>query len=112
MVASACSPDVWRSVDLSQADGRMLQQTDPAQVIVVETDEAAPYYVLGDLEVVVQQRGAFGDRPTRELAIKILREEAARIGAHAVVLTQFGQEGSSIWSYHELRGHGRAVRFR
>jgi hypothetical protein len=109
---AACAPEVTRAVDLRYADGRASHQTDPARIAVVETDIDAPYDVLGDLDVILRQRGAFGDLPTRELAVQVLREQAARIGAHAVVLTAFGQMGASIWSYHELRGHGRAVRFR
>jgi len=112
VVATACAPEVSLGVDLRYAEGRAPRQTEPAQIVVVANDIPEPYYVLADLDVVVRQRSAMGDEPTREAAVRALREQAARIGAHAVVLTTFGEVGMSLWSYHELRGHGRAVRFR
>ncbi len=60
----------------------------------------------------MRQRGAFGDPPTRAYAEQAMREQAGRMGAHAVILVAYGQIGSSWWSYVELRGHGRAIRFR
>ncbi len=112
VLAMSCAPEVLLDVDLKYAEGRAARQTDPVQIRVVETDLPEPYYVLADLDVTIRQRSSFGDVPTRALAVQKLREQAARIGAHAVVLTAFGDEGMSFWSYHELRGHGRAVRFR
>ena len=111
-LVAACAPEVSLGVDLRYAEGRAPRQTVPAQIIVVANDIPEPYYVLADLDVVVRQRSAMGDTPRRDVAVQALREQAARIGAHAVVLTTFGEEGMSFWSYHELRGHGRAVRFR
>ena len=112
VLAMSCAPEVSLDVDLKYAEGRAAWQTDLRQILVVETDLPQPYYVLADLDVTVRQRSSFGDGPTRALAIRALREQAARIGAHAIVLTAFGEEGMSWWSYHELKGHGRAVRFR
>lgn len=112
VLAMSCAPEVSLDVDLKYAEGRAARQTSPAQIRVVETDLPEPYYVLADLDVTVRQRSAFGEGPTRALAVRALREQAARIGAHAVVMTAFGEEGMSWWSNHELRGHGRAVRFR
>jgi hypothetical protein len=112
VLASACTPEVVHSVDYRYAGGRVAFQTDARQIAVVDTDLGAPYDVLADLEVTLRQRTAFGELPTRERAREALREQAARIGAHAVVMTSFGEIGSSWWSYNELRGHGRAIRFR
>ena len=112
VLLGACAPEVSLGVDLQYADGRAAHQTPAAQIAVIETDLDVPYDVLADLEVTVRQRSAFGAMPTREIAIQGLREQAARIGAHAIVLTQFGTIGASLWTYNELRGHGRAVRFR
>src|SRR5262245_31976234 len=112
VLAMACAPEVSLDVDLQYAEGRAAQQTDLRQILVVETDLPQPYYVLADLDVTVRQRSGFGAGPTKALAIRALRAQAARIGAHAVVMTAFGEEGMSLWSNHELRGHGRAVRFR
>jgi hypothetical protein len=111
-VLCACAPEVTLDVDLRYAEGRTVRQTDPSQIVAIETDVAQPYYVLADLEVIVRQRSSFGVEPRRDHAIRALREQAARIGAHAIVLIAFGEQGMSWWSYNELRGHGRAIRFR
>ena len=112
LVLAACNAEVNRSVDLRYANARVMYQTDPAAVQVYETDIAVPYDVLGDLEVVLRQRNAFSEPPTKELGLAALRAQAGRIGAHAIVLVEFGKQGMSWWSYNELRGHARAVRFR
>jgi hypothetical protein len=101
VACAGCAPDVWLAPDLRHANARALHQTASAQVALV-----------ADLEVVVRKRGAFGNEPTRAIAEAAMREEAGRLGAHAVILVAFGQPGSSWWSYNELRGHGRAIRFR
>ncbi|HEX5058245.1 MAG TPA: hypothetical protein VFV99_02740 [Kofleriaceae bacterium] len=112
LALAACTVDIARDVDLKYANARVPYQTDPAAVQVYETDVAVPYDVLGDLEVVVRQKNAFSEAPTKEHAIAALRAQAGRIGAHAIVLVDFGKQGMSWWSYNELRGHGRAIRFR
>ena len=109
---AACAPEVVHGVDLQYANVRVPQQTAPERVLVFTTDVDQPYDVLGDLEVTVRQQGAFGEMPTKDIATRALREQAGRIGAHALVLVDFGSLGMSWWSYNELRGHGRAIRFR
>jgi hypothetical protein len=110
--AMGCAPEVLLDADLQYAGGRAERQTDATRIPLLATDAQAPYEVLGDIQVIVRQRGAFGDPPSRDAAERAIREQAGRLGAHAVVLVAFGQEGSSWWSYHELRGHGRAIRYR
>ena len=112
LLLAGCTPEIARGVDLTHANARVAYQTDPRFVQVFETDLDQPYDVLADLEVAVRQRGAFGDMPTRQIAIEALRAQAGRIGAHALVLVDFGEIGMSMWSNNELRGHGRAIRFR
>ncbi len=112
MVVSGCAPEVLTNVDLTYAVGRAPRQTYPSQIHVLATDIAQPYDVLGDVQVTLQQRGTFGEKPTPELAVEAMRVQAARMGAHAIILVAFGEEGMSWWSYHELRGHARAIRFR
>jgi hypothetical protein len=109
---AACTPEVHLGVDLKYAGGRVPFQTNADQIKILEGDLDVPYDVLADLEVAVRQRTAFGDMPNRGHAIEALRNQAARIGAHAVVMTSFGKMGMSWWSYNELRGHGRAIRLR
>jgi len=112
LVVTACAPEVWLTPDLQHANGRAARQTAPARIALFTTDVDQPYDVLGDLEVAVRQRSAFGDPPTRAHAEQAMREQAGLMGAHAVILVAYGQVGSSWWSYVELRGHGRAIRFR
>jgi hypothetical protein len=112
LVAAACTPEVWLTPDLQHANARAARQTASARIALLETDVNQPYDVLGDLEVTVRQRTAFGDLPTRADAEQAMREQAGRMGAHAVIMIAYGQVGSSWWSYVELRGHGRAIRFR
>jgi len=110
--SAACGTEVSLGVDLEHANLRAVYQTDPASVLVTPGDLDQPYDVLADLDVTVRQRSTFGDLPTREQAALALQQQAGRIGAHAVILVGFGEPGMSWWSYHELRGQGRAVRFR
>jgi hypothetical protein len=112
LAVAACTAEVWLTPELQHANGRAAHQTTPAQIALFASDVDQPYDVLGDLEVAVRQRGAFGDPPTRAYAEQAMREQAGRMGAHAVILVAYGQIGSSWWSYVELRGHGRAIRFR
>lgn len=112
VACTACAPEVWLAPDLGQANGRVAHQTSSAAIALTASDLDQPYDVLGDLAVTVRQRGAFGQEPTRADAEAALREQAARLGAHAVILVSFGQPGSSWWSYNELRAHGRAIRLR
>ncbi|HMF39080.1 MAG TPA: hypothetical protein VKQ32_00230 [Polyangia bacterium] len=109
---TACAPEVWLAPDLRQANARVAHQTASAEVLLTWADLDQPYDVLADLEVVMRQRGGFGREPTRGKVEAVLREQAGRLGAHAVILISFGQPGSSWWSYNELRAHGRAIRFR
>jgi len=112
VASAACAPEIWLAPDLQHANARVGRQTPGAQIVLLTTDVDQAYDVLADLEVVVRKRGAFGDEPTRAIAEAALRDQAGRLGAHAVILIAFGERGSSSWSYSELRGHGRAIRFR
>jgi hypothetical protein len=112
VACAACAPEVWLAPDLQHANGRAARQTASAEIALLASDVDQPYDVLGDLEVTVRQRGAFGDTPTRGHAEQAMREQAGRIGADAVIFVDYGQIGSSFWSYAELWGHGRAIRYR
>ena len=109
---AGCAAEVSLGADLQHANGRVPFRTAPSSIAVFERDVAQPYDVLGDVQVILRQRSAFGESPTRERAIRALQEQAGRLGAHAIVMVSFGQVGMSWWSHQELRGHGRAIRFR
>jgi hypothetical protein len=112
LASSACTPLVVLDADFSYANARTQNQTAPDTVMVFGGDVEQPYDVLADLEVIVRQSSAFGEPPSKDAATRALREQAGRIGAHALVFVEFGQMGVSWWSWNELRGHGRAIRFR
>ncbi|MEQ8813644.1 MAG: hypothetical protein RLO51_28555 [Thalassobaculum sp.] len=71
-----------------------------------------PYDVLGDLEVTVNKTMVFFPDPTPADIDAKLREQAAAMGADAVILVKYGKVGLSWVSYGSLDGSGRAVRFR
>lgn len=87
-------------------------ETDPAKVLLSETDIAdRKYVVLGDVEVTVNKTTLFHPDPTREMVQQELRAEAAKLGADAVILVRYGTLGISAFSWGSLDGRGRAVRF-
>lgn len=87
-------------------------KTKSAQIIVTETDITdRPYTVLGDISVTVNKTTIFNADPTKERVAQKLREEAATIGADAVVLVRYGTVGIGLMSWGSLDGKGRAVTF-
>jgi hypothetical protein len=109
---AACGSELSMGVDLKHANARAPFQTPPAAIQILDGDIADPYDVLADLRVTGRQRGALGEIPTREEVTRALQEHSGRLGAHVVIMFSCGDLGSSLWSYHELRCHGRAVRLR
>jgi hypothetical protein len=112
LALSACAPMLDVAVDLGCANARAVFQTDPAKVRLLAEPPTSPYDVLGDIEVTAMQRGSFGDPPDREEILAKLRERAALLGADAVIGVRFGEQGMTWRSMNELRGAGRAIRFR
>ena len=89
-----------------------VQKTDPAKIIVTEGDITdRKYVVLADITATVNKTTIFHADPTPALVEKKLREDAAELGADAVVLTRYGDVGVSLLSWGSLEGKGRAVRF-
>jgi hypothetical protein len=90
-----------------------LRAVDESNVVVTEADdEHSPYDVVADIMVHGRQITAFGDVPTREKLKRRMRTEAALLGADAVVLVRFGGNGIGPFSWNELEGRGRAIRYR
>jgi len=85
----------------------------PGEFLVTEhDDEHHPYDVVADITVHERQITVFGAVPTHD-DIKIrMAEEAAALGADAVVLVRFGRPGMGPFSWNELEGRGRAIRYR
>ena len=89
-----------------------LAPTDPARVAITEADITdRPYRTLAELAVTVNKSTIFHPDPTKELVAEKLREEAAKLGADAVVLVRYGTVGVSLMSWGSLDGKGRAVAF-
>lgn len=86
---------------------------DPSRIVVLTGDlPNRPYDVLGDIEVTVNKSMAFFPDPKPADVDAKLREQAAAMGADAVILVKYGKVGLSWVSYGSLDGSGRAVRFR
>jgi hypothetical protein len=118
---AACGP-TWStsSVEAKPATGGPTSNsaatpaaTQPDMILVVETDLTdRPYTVLGDISVTVNKTTLFHPDPTREQVTRKLREEAAKIGADAVILVRYGTPGISMMSWGSMDGKGRAVAYR
>jgi uncharacterized protein YbjQ (UPF0145 family) len=67
--------------------------------------------VLGDIEVTINKTTIFHPDPTREMADEKLREEAAKLGAEAVILVRYGDAGVTAASWGTLNAKGRAIVF-
>ncbi len=94
----------------AEAAGRT--PTNAEKILVTEGDITdRKYKVVGDLKVTVNKTTIFHADPTRELVAKKLREEAAKLGADAVIIVRYGSVGVSFFSWGSLDGRGRAVAF-
>lgn len=109
---ASCAPSAELAYDFTYAGARAVHQTEPTSIELHRTEVARPYVVLGDIEVTMRQQGAFGVMPAHDDIDEELRVRAAKLGAHAVILVHYGRMGSSWWSWRELRGVGRAIRYR
>lgn len=130
-LAAGCS--TWSTSEVKPADGKTatvaptdprpdvatpappktgLAPTDPSTITITEADITdRPYRNLGELNVTVNKSTIFHPDPTKELVAQKLREEAAKLGADAVVLVRYGTVGISLMSWGSLDGKGRAVAF-
>jgi hypothetical protein len=107
-----CAPQAEVHYDFTFAAARAARQTDVMGVELRHDDPNRPYVVLGDIQVAMRQQGSFGDAPDHDAVDDELRARAAKLGAHAIILVHYGRQGASWWSSNELRGSGRAVRYR
>ena len=69
------------------------------------------YKVIGDITATVNKTTVFHADPTRELVNKKLTEEAAALGADAVVLVRYGKSGMGLLTWGSMEGKGRAVKY-
>lgn len=119
---SACGN--WSTSDVDLASGGDTQggnqaqaastaaPTSPESILLMEGDLTdRPYETVADIEVTVNKSTIFDPDPTRAAVDQKLREEAAKLGADAVILVRYGTVGVSLLSWGSLDGQGRAVTF-
>ncbi len=120
IAVSGCS-GTWSNTNVEAAPGTSgvaantatAVKKDPASIVVTKADITdKPYNVIADIEVTVNKTTIFHPDPTPELVDQKLREEAAELGADAVVLVRYGSVGMSLLSWGSLDGKGRAVAFK
>ena len=110
--ATWSTANVERAPDAETTATERREPTQGKDILITEqdiTDRA--YKVLADLEVTVNKTTIFHKNPTRELVADKLREEAAKIGADAVILVRYGTVGIGLMSWGSLEGRGRAIAF-
>lgn len=87
--------------------------TEPGKVTLIEGDIAErAYEAIADISVTVNKTTIFHPDPTREMVSERLREEAAKLGANAVIHVRYGTVGIGVLSWGSLDGTGRAVVFK
>lgn len=84
----------------------------PHEIRLTESDiPDRKYSSLGDISVTVNKTTVFHPNPTREMVNQKLKEEAAKLGADAVIHVRYGNVGVSALSWGSLEGKGRAIKF-
>lgn len=108
----------WSTSNVKSANGSKTvatsstEQKSAQDILITETDITDhKYKVLGDIEVTVNKTTIFHRDPTREQVNEKLKEEAAKLGADAVIFVRYGTVGMSFVSYGSLNGKGRAIVF-
>lgn len=80
------------------------------KVALFEGDVAdRAYEAIGDISVSVNKTTIFHRDPTPEAVAERLKEEAAKLGADAVIHVRYGTVGISLVSWGSLNGKGRAI---
>jgi hypothetical protein len=113
VLLSGCATWSTGSVDRSDTQAAIATRpTDPATLALTEGDITDRTYVsLGDITVTVNKTTVFHPDPTRAQVNQKLKEEAAELGADAVIFVRYGGRGISPLSWGSLEGKGRAVKF-
>jgi len=109
---SGCATWSSSQVDNAQPTPAGVTPTHTSDIIVSENDITdRKYKSLGDITATVNKTTIFNADPTRDMVADKLREEAAKLGADAVILVRYGNVGISFMSWGSLEGKGRAVKF-
>jgi len=113
VLLSGCASWSTSSVDRDQQQASIsTQATDPAKIQVIEGDVTDRKYTsLGDITATINKTTVFNASPTKEMVNDKLKQEAAKLGADAVILARYGDGGISFLSWGSLQGKGRAIKF-
>ncbi len=110
LALSAC--DTWATSNLPRdLPPQTSAPADPGSIVVTQDSmSGGSYTALGELRVSVNKTTAFHPAPTREMVIEKLREDAARLGANAVINAKVSEVRVSPLSWGTRTGTGTAVR--
>lgn len=108
---AGCS--TWSTSKVQMAKGKIVQETTlKDKVIITEGDISdKKYSILAELNVDIHKTTLGHKDPTKIQVNEKLKEEAAKIGADAVIFVRYGTVGISFFSWGSLNGKGRAVKF-
>ncbi|MDP3736172.1 MAG: hypothetical protein Q8R02_02215 [Hyphomonadaceae bacterium] len=96
---------------LLAATPAMAQQARPAaEIVLVQGPAQSGYRVLGEVRAEIHQKSIMAKTPARDLVDKQLRDEAAKLGADAVVEIKY-ENNSPMFSKKGYRAAGKAVKF-
>ena len=111
LMLGACAQG-WATSNVAKTASAARAPTAPDQIQIIEGDVTdRPYKSLGDVAVTVNKVTIFNADPTRDMVNQRLRNEAAKLGADAVIQVRYGTVGISPLSWGSLDGKGRAIVF-
>ena len=112
---SGCAATYWGSSSIDKPVGATQNTYEPTPMgnIIITSDDITDrkYEVIGDIVATVKKPTFFHPDPTRELLNKKFKEEAAAVGADAVILVRYGEVGMTLFWWGLLEGKGRAIKF-
>lgn len=110
---SGCA-STWSTAETSNLSSAAVPSVvvSPSSILIIEDDVTDRGYVsLGDISVTVNKTTLLNEDPTKETVNASLQEEAAKLGADAVIFVRYGTVGVSLFSWGSLEGRGRAIAF-
>ena len=109
MMLGGCA-DGWSTSNVARTAEPRRDARSATEVEIFEGDVTdRSYKSLGDVEVTVNKTTIFNADPTREMVNQRLRNEAAKLGADAVIQVRYGTVGIGLMSWGSLDGKGRAI---
>lgn len=111
MLLGGCA-DGWSTSNVARTAEPRREARPAAEIEIFEGDITdRPYKSLGDVNVTVNKVTIFNADPTRDMVNQRLRNEAAKLGADAVIQVRYGTVGIGLMSWGSLDGKGRAIVF-